>query len=92
MSLHTKNGVPLVVEGHRVYNPDGENFGQVRGDRVYDLGGRYRGTIVSDRLIYRSTESATVVGSSAQAANRPGSARAHQAGSADWGDEPDIKP
>jgi hypothetical protein len=38
MSLHTKNGVPLVVEGHRVYNPDGENFGQVHRDRVMTSG------------------------------------------------------
>jgi hypothetical protein len=92
MSLYTKDGVPLTVSGDRVYNPNGENFGQIRDDRVYDLQGQYRGTIVGDRLIYRSTQSARVVGSRVQAAGRPGSAQAHRAGSAAWGDEPNIKP
>jgi len=75
-----------------VYNPAGENFGQVSGDRVYDLRGRYRGTIVGDRLIHRSTDSAAVVSASMSTANQAGSAQAHQAGSALWGDEPNIRP
>lgn len=92
MSLHTKNGVPLDVGDNRVYNPSGQNFGRIDGDRVYDRRGRYRGTIVGDRLIYRSTESPRVVGPTARSANRAGSARAHWAGSASWGDEPNIEP
>lgn len=92
MSLYTKNGVPLDVSGDRVYNPSGQNFGRIDGDRVYDLRGRYRGTIVGDRLIYRSTESARVAGATARSVNRAGSARAPQAGSASWGNEPNIEP
>ena len=91
MSLYTKNGVPLDVRGSAVFNPDGENFGYISGDRVYDLGGRYRGTIVSGRLIYRSTDSAHVASARAATAG-VASARAATAASAAWGDEPNIKP
>jgi len=92
MSLYTKEGVPLMVRGDRVFNPRGENFGQIRDDRVYDMGGRYRGTIINGRLIYRSTHSARVVGAKAQSANRAGSAKAHRVGTAAWGEEPNIEP
>lgn len=90
-ALYTKNGVPLKVSGSAVFNPQGRNFGHIRGDRVYGLDGRYRGTIVGDRLVYRSTHSASV---SSPRAARAGSAsaRAARAGSAIWGDEPNIEP
>jgi hypothetical protein len=88
--MYTKNGVPLTVQGDRVFNPRGVNFGYIRGDRVFGLDGGYRGTIVGDRLIYRS-QSATMGSARAQSAGIGGSARAAQAGSAAWGDEPDIE-
>lgn len=53
------------------------------------IDGRYVGTITGDRLVFRSTDSASV-GSPFSAANRAGSARANRAGSAVSGDEPDI--
>jgi hypothetical protein len=90
-SLHTKNGVPLALRGSAVFNPSGENFGHIRGDRVYGLDGRYRGTIVNDRLVYRSTHSAGIGGARAASAG-VASARAPRAASAMWGDEPDINP
>ena len=88
-SLYTKNGVPLRVSGSAVFNPSGQNFGHIRGDRVFGLDGRYRGTIVGDRLIFRSTQSASM-GSARAASAGMGSASAPRAGSAAWGDEPDI--
>ena len=90
-ALYTKNGVPLNVSGSSVFNPQGQNFGYIRGDRVYGLDGRYRGTVVNDRLVYRSTHSATISSSRAAHAGMS-SARAARAGSAMWGDEPDITP
>jgi len=90
-SRYTKNGVPLRVSGSAVFNPSGQNFGHLSGDRVYGLDGRYRGTIVGDRLIYRSTDSASV-GSARAASTGMGSASAARAASAAWGDEPDIDP
>jgi hypothetical protein len=90
-SLYTKDGVPLTVQGNAVFNPDGENVGNLQGDRVYDLQGGYRGTVVNGRLIYRSTDSAAV-GSARATVAGAASASAHAAGSAEWGDEPNIEP
>lgn len=89
MSLYTKNGRPLQVSGDKVYSRSGRVVGRIKGDRVYGTDGRYVGTIVNDRLVYRSTHSATV-SSPFSASNRVGTARANRAGSAMWGDEPDI--
>ena len=89
MDLYTKNGKPLQVSGETVYSRSGAVVGRIRGDRVFGPDGRYVGSIDGDRLVYRSTHSATI-GSPFAAANRAGSARAGRAGSAIWGDEPDI--
>ena len=88
--LYTKNGVPLTTRGDRIYNPAGENFGYVRTDRVFGLNGRYRGTIVGDRLVYRPTGSG---GASRAATPRIApAARARRGASPLWGDEPNIDP
>jgi hypothetical protein len=63
--------------------------GRIRGSKAFGTDGRYVGTIVGDRLVYRSTDSASI-GSPFTAAHRAGSARANRAGSAILGDEPDI--
>lgn len=89
MDLYTKNGRPLQVSGVTVYSGSGQVVGRIKGDKVYGTNGRYVGTIVSGRLVYRSTQSAGM-GSSFSAANRAGTARANRAASAMWGDEPDI--
>ena len=90
--LYTKDGIPLRARGDRVYNDRGDHFGYIRGDRVYGLDGRYRGTIVNDRVVYRSTQSANVSGSRGRTAGIGGSGAARRAGSALWGDEPNINP
>lgn len=89
MGFYTKNGRPLQVPGDNVYSKSGIIIGRIRGDKVYGTNGRYVGTIVSDRLVYRATESATVIGSFS-AANRAGSGMANSAGSGIWGEEPAI--
>lgn len=89
MDLYTKDGRPLQVSGETVYSRSGQPVGRIRGSKVFDTDDRYVGTIVGDRLVYRSTDSASI-GSPFAAANRAGSARANRAGSAIWGDEPDI--
>jgi hypothetical protein len=89
MGLYTKDGRPLQVSGDTVYSRSGEVVGRIRGSKVYGTDGRYVGTIAGDRLVYRSTDSATI-SSPFAAANRAGSAKANRAGSAIWGDEPDI--
>lgn len=89
MDLYTKNGRPLQVSGDMVYSRSGKVVGRIKGEKVYGTDGRYIGTIVDDRLVYRSTHSASI-SSPFSAANRAGTGRANRAGSAVWGDEPDI--
>ncbi len=89
MSLYTKNGRPLQTSGDIIYSRSGVPVGKMRREKVFGRDGRYVGTIVGDRLVYRSTDSASI-GSPFAAANRAGSAAANAAGSAVWGDEPNI--
>lgn len=89
MALYTKEGRPLQEHGDFIYTQRGEIIGRVRDDRLFGPDGRYVGTIVGDRLVYRSTDSARV-GSSFSTANRAGIGKAHAAASAIWGDEPEI--
>ncbi|CAM3820166.1 Hypothetical protein ADP8_02627 [Roseomonas mucosa] len=89
MSLYTKNGRPLQVSGNTVYSRSGQVVGRISGDKVFGTNGGYVGTITGDRLVYRSTDSARI-SSPFAASSRAGSATANSAGSAAWGDEPDI--
>lgn len=89
MSLYTKDGRPLQVSGDIVYSGSGKVVGRVRGTKVYDPSGSYVGTITGGRLVYRSTDSATI-SSPFVVADKAGSGMANSAGSAIWGDEPDI--
>lgn len=89
MELCTKDGRPLRVSGTTVYSRSGKVVGRISGERVYGPDGRYVGTIMGGRLVYRSTDSARV-GSPFAAADRAGSAQANRAGSALWGEEPEI--
>jgi len=88
-TLYTKNGRPLQVSGSNVYSRSGTYVGRIRGSKVYGPSGRYVGTIVGDRVVFRSTDNASVSGPSV-AASRAGSAAAHAASSAIWGDEPNF--
>lgn len=89
VNLHTKNGRPLQVSGGTVYSRSGKVVGRISANKVYGPDGRYVGTIDGGRLVFRSTDSAGV-GSPFAAADHAGSATAASAGSAMWGDEPDI--
>lgn len=89
MNLYTKNGRPLQVSGNTVYSGSGTVVGRIKGEKVFDPDGHYVGTIVNDRLVYRSTHSASI-SSPFASVNRAGTARANRAGSAMWGDEPNI--
>jgi hypothetical protein len=85
--LYTKNGRPLQRSGNNLYARSGRYLGRVRNGKVYDPSGKYAGTIVGDRVVYRSTDGATI-GSPSISANRVGTARANRVASAIWGDEP----
>lgn len=87
--MYTKNGKPLQVSGDTVHSRTGAFVGRISGGKVFGPNGRYVGTVDGDRLVYRSTDSSHV-GSPSSSANRSGSAQASSAGSAMWGDEPNI--
>ncbi len=89
MNLYTKNGRPLQVSGGKVYSGSGQLIGRIKDDKVFGTDGRYVGTIVNDRLVYRSTHSARI-SSPFAASNRAGTGRSHRSASGIWGDEPDI--
>lgn len=89
MGLYTKDGRPLQVSGDKVYSSSGVIVGRIKGKKVFGPDGSYVGTIAGDRLVYRSTDSASI-GSPFSSANRAGSANANRAGSATWGEEPNI--
>lgn len=60
MNLYTKNGWPLQASSTVAYSRSGTMVGLVRGERVFSPDGRYMGTIVNGRLVYRSTDRARV--------------------------------
>ncbi|AQP51884.1 4-fold beta flower protein [Tessaracoccus flavescens] len=89
MNLYTKNGRPLQVSGDSLYSRSGTYLGAISNGKVYDPRGRYAGTIDGDRVVYRSTDSASM-GSATTSGNRAGIATANRVGSATWGDEPNF--
>ena len=54
--MHTKNGRPLQVSGKTLYTGSGRVVGRVHETRLFDQDGRYVGTVVGDRLVFRSAE------------------------------------
>lgn len=62
-------------------------MGRIKGDYVFDPSGRYAGTIVGERIVYRSTHSSRIASPSVSA-NRGGSGAGKRGGSGMWGDEP----
>lgn len=90
MTMYTKNGEVLQVSGDKVYSRSGTIVGRIKGKKVFGTDGRYVGTIVSDRLVYRSTDSASI-SSPFSAANRVGTAQANRCASALSGDELEIR-
>ena len=54
--MHTKNGKALQVNGSTLYTGSGYVVGRIRDARLFDQDGRYVGTVVGDRLVYRAAE------------------------------------
>ena len=88
-TICTKNGRPLHVSGDDLFSGSGEHVARLTGEKAYGPDGRYVGTLVGDRLVYRSTDSATI-GSPFARRRLAGSGSAPAAPSALWGEEPPI--
>lgn len=87
--IYTKGGRPLSVSGDDLFARSGTHVARLRGGKAYGPGGRYVGTLVNDRLIYRSTDSASICAPFAPRAGA-GHAFANRAATSAWGDEPPI--
>jgi hypothetical protein len=87
--IYTKDGRPLKVSGQDLISRSGKHVARMRNGKAYGPDGRYVGTIVNDRLIYRSTNSATISSPFAPRGSA-GHAYANHASTAAWGEEPPI--
>lgn len=88
-TIYTKEGRPLHVSGDNVFSRSGKHVAKISGKKAYAPDGHYVGTLDGDRLIYRSTDSATISSSFAPSSSA-GNATANAVGTALWGDEPAI--
>jgi hypothetical protein len=87
--MHTKNGRPLQVSGSTLYSESGQVVGRIREDKLFGQNGRYVGTVVGDRLVFRPADSARVA-PAFSAAKRSAKALADRARSSVRGEEPSI--
>ena len=62
LNTYTKNGRPLLVTGADIHDERGRQVARFSGDRAFSPRRRYVATIVGVRLIYRSTDSASIGG------------------------------
>jgi hypothetical protein len=85
--LYTKSGIPISESGGDLFDASGRQVGRLRGDKVYGPDGKYVATLDGGRLVYRSTDRATI---SSPFAPRQvaGFAVASVVGVAIWGDGP----
>ena len=85
--LYTRSGRLLQRLGNNLHSRSGRYLGQLHNGKVFDPDGRYCGTVVGDRVVYRTIDSAaTATASFAMVC--PASTRANRVGSALWGIEP----
>jgi hypothetical protein len=83
------SGKPLQQHEKHLFFRSGEHVGRIRSRKVFAPDGKYAGTIVGNRVVHRSTDSAEVTRPFAQTAPA-GTAAANAAPSAVWGDEPPV--
>mgnify|MGYP006976788509 CR=1 FL=1 len=87
--LYTRAGRPLRRRGNDLFARSGRHVARIRGTHAFGPDGRYVGTIVGDRLVYRAIYGSRISAPYAPRVGSP-SARANRAGSALYGDEPPI--
>jgi hypothetical protein len=86
-ALYTRSGRLLQRWGNHLHSRSGRYLGQVDNGKVFGPDGRYCGTIVGDRVVYRTIDSAATRAASA-VETCPASPHANRMGSAIWGIEP----
>jgi hypothetical protein len=87
--LYTKNGEPLEQRGDDIFDSRGRHVARLCGAKAFNSRGRYVATLVGDRLVYRSTDSASIGSVFAPRVGSP-FAGARRAASALLGEEPNF--
>lgn len=87
--IYTKSGRPLKAAGRDLFARSGQQVARLRQDRAFGPDGRYVGTLVGDRLVYRRTHSARI-NSPFAPRRRARFAAMNRARAALWGEEPPI--
>ena len=85
--LYTRSGRLLQRSGNHLHSRAGRYLGQIHNGKVFDPNGLYCGTIVGDRVVYRTVDSAAASTASDAEFCAP-STHASRTGSALWGVEP----
>jgi len=85
--LYTRSGRLLQRSGNHLHSRSGRYLGHLQDGKVFDPDGRYCGTVVGDRVVYRTIDSARPsVASSVGALGA--SVLANRGGCSLWGVEP----
>lgn len=85
--LYTRSGRLLQRSGHDLHSRSGFYLGRLQGGKVFDPDGRYCGTLVGDRIVYRTVDSAAR-GTVTTAPPCPPGTGPNRNGCALWGIEP----
>lgn len=85
--LYTRSGRLLQRVGNHLHSRSGRYLGQFENGKVFDPNGRYCGTLVGDRVVYRTVDSAAKTGPS-EGGECPPSTHANRNGMPLWGIEP----
>ena len=88
--LYTRSGRLLQRLGNQLHSRSGSYLGQLQNGKVYDPNGRYAGTIVGERVVYRTIDSAAKAPISA-AVVLAASTQPNLTGSSIWGTEPKFE-
>jgi hypothetical protein len=88
-AIYTKKGIALNLSDGDLFSRSGRHVGRVRGDKAYGPDGRYVGTLVGNRLVYRSKDSAEKKSAYSPRSSN-GHSTANQPATAISGEEPPI--
>jgi hypothetical protein len=87
--LYTRSGRVLQRFGADLFSRSGRYLGHLHNGKVFDSAGRYSGTIVGDRIVYRTIDSAaSSVATTVE--DRPASTLANHTEDPVWGREPNF--
>ena len=89
IDLYTRSGRLLQVQGNNLHSRSGAFLGQLINNKVYDTNGRYCATVVGDRVVYRTIDSAASA-AAFEGGVVPASVTPNRSGTSLWGREPNF--